>query len=113
MAITVTAGVDYNCKYPCFHAAADAYAGNGIGTVLADRTPEEWIELCEAGLPGYDRLDKPEPGALLVFHYRDKLWHVGVYLGCDKFFHIRKNRTAIERLNKYSKSLVGAYKCQI
>lgn len=99
-------------KWCCIQAVKDLYKANDISTFLDDKTPEQWIQTCEAGFPGYAEQAHIEPGNLLVFKLNGRRWHVGVYLGGGRFFHTHGDRTASGRLTRFLDSFKGAFNVQ-
>jgi cell wall-associated NlpC family hydrolase len=62
---------------------------------------------------GWEKLDQPEVGAVLLFRISGRVTHCGLYLGDGDFLHTLEGRqSCVERLtdNNWNKRLAGIYK---
>lgn len=62
---------------------------------------------------GYERLDAPEPGHIVLLRLSMDVWanHVGICIGQGRFIHAySKTGVCIDRLSKWKSRIVGYYR---
>jgi sulfur carrier protein ThiS len=70
-------------------------------------------ELISQYREGWDRVETPSPGDLVVFNVLGEAVHLGIVLDCNQFLHIREDRdSVIENLNgvKWNRRIEGYYR---
>jgi cell wall-associated NlpC family hydrolase len=102
--------------YDCWGLAVELFRRQGmhLHDYQCSSEATKQVARCMAtGILDWQKLDKPEAGALVMIRMLDEGWanHCGIYLAHDKFIHAYSEETGvvIDRIKRWGPRIIGYY----